>query len=132
MKKENAKLYIVVGAILATTIIAYSLNPAAFQVLYNEAQQGAVITDDGIDISQSFHNIIDKYAPNYIQDRRVDCVAVDGTWNDQEDKIGCFDIPAGSWDSSNCASYTIRYLQDICNTINGNWVCTANNVGCSR
>lgn len=132
MTKQNTKLYIVVGAVFAAAIIAYAVNPAAFQVVPQQAEEGTATTNGAIDIGQSFHNIIDKYAPDFIQDRRVACTAVDGTWYDQEDKSGCFDIPSGNWDSSNCATYTVRYLQDICNSIDGYWICTANDVGCYR
>jgi hypothetical protein len=129
---KNSNIYIVVGAVFAVALIAYAINPEAFHALNNQAGQNLQFADGQLDIGESFHSIIDKYAPNFIQDRRVDCTSIDGTWYDQEDKIGCFDVPSGSWDSSNCATYTIRYLQDICNSIGGSWDCTANNVGCSR
>lgn len=131
MGKNKIGQYIVVAmvVIFAVAMIAYTMNPAAFQVI---TQQPTTENLNLTDIGQSYHDLIDKYFPYYIQQRRVDCTAIDGTWYDDENRIGCFDIPANAWDSSNCITYQIRYLQDQCNVIGGEWICTSNDVGCFR
>lgn len=82
-------------------------------------------------ISNIFHAQIDPYVPDMIHQNNVDCVSISGTWFDQADKIGCFNIPPGGFDSTLCTGPVVMQLRNVCEGIdNADWVCESTQVGC--
>jgi len=82
-------------------------------------------------LSGVFHQQIDPYFPNFIHTAEVACVAINGQWFDQADKVGCFDMPSGSFDSTNCQMPQYQAIANVCNGIQGtDWTCTVNSAGC--
>jgi len=93
---------------------------------------GGIFGDGRPSLSNLYHTEIDRVAPNYLMIREVDCVAAQGDWFDQTDKIGCYNIPTGNYDSSACSTNAeVILMRNICDAVdNTEWVCTANNIGC--
>jgi len=82
-------------------------------------------------LSAIFHQQIDPYFPTFIHTAEVSCVAINGQWSDSQTKVGCFNIPSGGFDSTNCQTTPYQALANSCNGVEGtHWVCTANNAGC--
>lgn len=86
---------------------------------------------EGTSLSDLFHNILDPLGPSGLPKAQADCINVSGSWFDQDDKIGCFNIPPGGFDSSACTGTMASYMKNICESVNDAvWVCESTEVGC--
>ena len=81
-------------------------------------------------IPDAYRAQLDRLSPTYIEDKRVACADVSGTWKESRRSLGCYNI-GEDWDSSWCDSTEGSTVENICNGINANWVCDQRNAGCS-
>ena len=80
-------------------------------------------------ISNAYHAQLDVAFPDYLDNKKVACAEHSGTWYDQRDKIGCFNIEI-PWDANICISTELDVMQSICGGLSGKWVCDTNKAGC--
>jgi len=133
MKKQNHK-WAILGVIAVVSILSVS---ALFMLGYMTPQKiiqivtnnNTVVTKPSL--SGMFHQQIDPYFPDFMHTAEVSCVAINGQWFDSQLKVGCFDIPSGGFDSTNCQTAPYQAIANTCNGVEGtHWTCTANNAGC--
>lgn len=118
---------IIVAVIVLVAVVVYLSSTGQINIPY---QIGGLVSNQA-SISAIFHNTIDPYLPTWVHERHVACVGVAGTWFDQSDRMGCFSIPPGGFDSTSCNDPTLTYFRNICEGIdNADWVCDSSQVGC--
>lgn len=121
------------GIAIAVAVIAVAA--VAYLVGTGQLQSGLPIpsgSGEAVDLSQAFHSIIDPYMPDWMYQRHTDCINASGTWFDQADKVGCYNIPAGGWDSSQCSGPVMTYYRNVCEGLGAQWICTGYEVGCKH
>lgn len=115
---------IIIALVVIVAVLAIIYTPIGQHVPFN-------IADGKSSISGIMHGAIDPVSPTFIQTARVSCTAIDGTWYDQSNKMGCFNMPAGSFDSTNCNTILYSQLANTCQGIDtAYWTCTTTAVGC--
>ena len=82
-------------------------------------------------ISILMHNTIDPISPTFLELAETNCVAYGGYWYDMKDKVGCFNMPFGSFNARECITNpTYSLIQNSCNGLEAIWICNSENVGC--
>ena len=121
----------IVAVVAVAALLAYLYGSGYFGATVLPFQAAPQQAPERPSISQVFHNVIDPYSPAWIHDRQVDCVNASGTWFDQADKVGCYNIPPGGFDSTQCTGPVLTYFQNVCEGIQwADWTCTSFEVGC--
>lgn len=86
---------------------------------------------DDTSLGNLFHSIIDPVNPGALSKARTDCMGAGGTYFEQDDRIGCYDIPPGVFNVSSCSLPTATYMKGVCESISGtSWICVETEVGC--
>ena len=119
-----------IGKFMSTIGILFMIVIAIVAVYFAATAIGVV--DKGlfkVDIGNAYHTQFDALSPEYLDVMKVNCASHSGTWKDQHDAIGCFDIEI-PWDANICISTELDVMQSICGGLSGKWVCDTNKAGC--
>ena len=116
--------FVIIGA-------AVMILVALFFTGYIDKFDNDKIVDERASITNVMHQAIDPISPTLIVTAHTNCVARSADWYDEETKTGCYNMPSGSFDSTNCLTNPV-YIQmgNLCSGIDATWICTANDVGC--
>lgn len=85
----------------------------------------------GTDLSHFFHTNIDAVNEDFLDEARSMCEVFDGEWRDEPGAIGCFDMPDGVFDDSNCGMPAYKAFETMCSSVHARFSCDGNNLGCS-
>lgn len=82
-------------------------------------------------IPYMMHQTIDPISPTFLIDTKTSCVAMSAEWVEDADNMGCYGMPSGVFDSTNCLNNPVYVqLSHVCSGLGATWVCTANDVAC--
>ena len=107
-------------ALMAAFVAAYAL--------YIGAVPG--ISLGGADLSHMMHTQFEAINPDFMNEAKMACELADGAWTDTPNRVGCFDIPYGGFDASQCASPAYAAFCVNCESVRATCACSNSNVGC--
>ena len=120
MKKGNTP-WIFIGLVVVF-VAAYALASGNIN---------AVIPGIGTDLGYMYEHLLDEIDPDFIGNAESTCESAGGTWISSPNKFGCFNMPSGTFDTTDCNDIGYRVTSAICESVKGKIICKDTDVGCT-
>lgn len=91
----------------------------------------AILPGFGTDLGYMFEYQLDELNPDFISNSEATCEEAGGSWISMPSRFGCFHMPAGTFDTSDCNNIGYMVISSICESVKATVVCDDTDVGCT-
>lgn len=112
----------IIIAIFGVFVLAYALASGSIN---------AIVPGMGTDLGYMFEHLLSETNPEFMTGAESTCESAGGTWISAPNKFGCFNMPPGTFDTTDCNDLGYRLTSEICKSVKANVICEDTDVGCS-
>lgn len=90
-----------------------------------------IIPGFGTDLGYMYEHLLEDLNPEFLDSAQATCESAGGTWVSSANRFGCFNMPDGTFDTTNCNDLGYKITSSICESVNAKVVCKDMDVGCT-